>query len=144
WDGPRKVLVPHDGTSTTAFSASRAVIDLGLETVTTTPVHVLHGETVPKFWDQPVHEYAAWTKEFRARFVDEAIEDGFEVQAGPASPGEQLLDMASHRGFDLIVVVWSQLASGTKADVVFKLLADSPVPILLVPRGQSPSKSVPA
>jgi hypothetical protein len=133
WNGPRHILVPLNGTGATAYGASLAVAELNLSAMTTTPVHVFHDGTVPSFWDHPHHEYEAWTKEFQARYVDEAIHDGFEVRAGPATPGEQLVELAAHGPFDLVVVVWSQLAPGTKAEAVFDLLAECPVPVLLVP-----------
>jgi len=133
WSGPRRVLVPLDGTSMTAFCAAQAVIDLDLAAVTTTTAHVFYDGTVPSFWDQPYHEYEAWTNEFRARYVAPALEDGLVLRAGPRDPGSQLVTMLEEGGFDMVVAVWSQLAPGTKADVIFKLLANSPVPILLVP-----------
>jgi Universal stress protein family len=144
WNGPRHILVPLNGTSTTAYAASLAIAELNLSAMTTTPVHVFHEDTVPSFWDQPHHAYEAWTKEFQARYVDEVIEDGFEVRAGPATPGEQLVEAATQGAFDLVVVVWSQLAPGTKTRAVVRLLAECPVPILLVPASfgaPTPSKS---
>jgi len=91
------------------------------------------GRPGSRFWDHPEHEYEAWSREFQARYVDEALEDGFVVRAGPRSAGTNIVDLAAHYGFDMVIAVWSQLAPGTNAPIVLRLLAESPIPVLLVP-----------
>lgn len=130
WAGPHRVLVPLDGTGITALAASAALATLSVPGTVATTVHVFDERTVPPFWDNPQHEYEAWTKEFKARYC-EAIGEGLEVRAGPV--GDQLTTMAASGAFDLVVVVWSQQTRGGRAGVVVDLLAKTTVPILLVP-----------
>jgi len=67
WAGARRVLVPLDGTGITALAASAGLATIGLPTTEATTVHVFDERTVPPFWDNPHHEYEAWTTEFKAR-----------------------------------------------------------------------------
>jgi hypothetical protein len=132
WAGARRVLVPLDGTGITALAASAGLATVGLPETIATTVHVFDERTVPPFWDNPQHEYEAWTKEFKARYCD-TIGEGLEMRAGPV--GDQLTAMAASGAFDMVVVVWAQQTRGGRAGVVMDLLANTTVPILLVPTG---------
>jgi hypothetical protein len=113
WSGPHDILVPLDGTATTAYAASLAIATLNLGAMTTTPVYVFHDGTVPHF----------------------------DLGVGNEAPNGRLLDMTARGEFDLVVVVWSQLVVGSKGEVVVDLLANCPVPVLLVPAAFGTSTS---
>jgi hypothetical protein len=116
WSGPHDILVPLDGTATTAYAASLAIATLSLGAMTTTPVYVFNDGTVS-------HR---------------------GLRAGGEAPSGHLLDMTAEGAFDLVVVVWSQLAAGSEGEVVVDLLANCPVPVLLVPAAFGISKSAAA
>jgi len=130
WPGARRVLVPLDGTGVTALAASAGLATLSLPETVATTVHVFDERTVPAFWDNPHHEYEAWTREFKARYC-ETIGEELEMRAGPV--GDQLTSMAASGAFDMVVVVWSQQTRGGRAGVVMDLLTTTTVPILLIP-----------
>jgi len=132
WAGAKRVLVPLDGTGITALAASAGLATVSIPETVATTVHVFDERTVPPFWDNPQHEYEAWTKEFKARYC-ETLGEGLEVRSGPV--GDQVTSMTASGDYDLVVVVWSQQTRGGRAGVVMDLLAGSPVPLLLVPSG---------
>lgn len=126
-----RMLVPLDGTSGTAERV-RPLIDLakaaGLEVVV---IHVCDEDRIPCFTEQPQHETQAFTEEFLARYapgVDAQLELRVGVPAPALSTAVRALDA------DLLAVAWAQVLEHGHAEVVKQLLAESPVPVIFVPR----------
>ena len=133
WEGPHRVLVPLDGSSIAALGASSALQALSLDEPKPTTVHVFDERSAPRFWDDLHHEYQAWSREFRARYLDDVIGDHLEIRAGPRSTSAQLVEMAASGAFDLVALVWSQRTGDGRAQVLREVLYASPVPVLLIP-----------
>ncbi len=125
-----RLLVPLDGTPNTA-AAIREVVsgfsDAGVEVIA---LHVFTRETVPRFIDQTQHGLDAWAEEFTAR-----QELGYwpKLVTRAGSPGQAVISLAIAEDADLIVIGWSQNLSPGRAQVVSEVLAQTCVPVLLVP-----------
>ncbi|HXX91880.1 MAG TPA: universal stress protein [Acidimicrobiales bacterium] len=130
WDGPRRVLVPLDGTGVTALAASAALAELREPDTVATTVHVVEHGTVAALGDDAPQRMEALRSELRDRYQG-ALGEGLEVRTGQVAA--HLTDMAASDGFDMVVVVWSQQTRGGRAAVVADLLARTAIPILLVP-----------
>jgi hypothetical protein len=127
-----RMLVPLEGTRAVA-AALAPVIALahahGLDVVV---LHVRDERSVPHFSEQPHHEMDAWTDEFLARHC--AGVPGvsrLEVRVGSAS--EQIVRAAEESRVGLLALGWSQVLAPERAPVVKHCLAQSKVPMLLVP-----------
>lgn len=131
-DAPmRTVLLPLDGATETEAAVAptvRLLADADLEVVV---VHVLTAQHVPAFLDQPHHSLDAFGREFLARHAVSGTTPRLVLRAG--TPGRNLVEVADEQSADLIVVGWSQDLSPGRAEVVRRLLADTDVPVLLVP-----------
>jgi len=128
----RRMLVPLDGTVSTADRA-RIAIDLatsaGIEAVI---LHVCAEDEMPMFSDQPQHETRAFAHEFIEHYVP-AAPVSLELRVGP--PADEILAAAEALEVDLIAIGWRQILEPGHARVVKELLAHSHVPLLLLPIG---------
>jgi nucleotide-binding universal stress UspA family protein len=134
-----RALVPLDASlETTAAVRSTAAMlsDAGLEVVA---VHVLDPEHVPRFVDQPQHDYDTRRHEFIARYTNGTVP--LELRSGIARDG--VLRCAHDVDADLIVLCWAQDLSTGHADVVREALTRSSAPVLLLPldRRTSPDQT---
>jgi nucleotide-binding universal stress UspA family protein len=132
----RRILVPLEGSRSTSL-APRSLIEValgrGLEVVV---LHVIGGESIPAFTDQPQHEQTAWAEEFLARYCPAGIGSVvFETRVGRP---EVLVPVASSRlQADLVALAWSQELAAGRAPVVRATLELSKLPVLLVPVASS-------
>jgi nucleotide-binding universal stress UspA family protein len=134
----RRVLVPLDGTAESASAVRQTVDLLAGEGVEIIVLHVFHAKNVPHFWDQASHAERDWSEEFKARFCREH-EVQLVLRAG--TPGDRLLDAAVDERADLVVLGWSQRHSGGHAATVRGAVAETAVPIMLVPVAQASGPS---
>jgi len=127
----QSVLVPLDGTAASS-AALREVIELasGAE-LRVVVAHVHQARSLPVFSDHLPHEVRAWSEEFMARHVPAALDATLELRVG--EPHEHVLDICRHCGCDLVALGWSQDLGRGRAAIVRRMLADSPVPVLLTP-----------
>jgi len=126
------VLVPLDGTRASA-SALAGIIELarGSE-IEVIVLHVIEEASLPSFSDQPQHEERAWAEEFVARYCPCPLEEvKLELRVG--RPHEHVVRIVRETGADLLALGWSQNLAPGRAAVVRESLAQSPVPVLLVP-----------
>jgi hypothetical protein len=127
----RSVLVPLDGTASSAAALEEIVaVALGanLEIVV---AHVQWPWALPAFSDHLPHEVRAWSEEFIARHMPAARDARLELRVG--EPHEHVLDICRSSGCDLVALGWSQDLGRGRAAVVRRMLAESPVPVLLTP-----------
>lgn len=125
-----RILVPLDGAPDTTAAVERVVkvfSDSGVEVVT---LHVFTRDTVPRFIDQAQHGLDAWAQEFSARHEIGTC-PRFVTRSG--SPGQAVISLAMAEDVDLIVIGWSRNLSPGRAQVVAEVLAQTCVPVLLVP-----------
>jgi nucleotide-binding universal stress UspA family protein len=106
------VLVALDGTGAST-AALQEIMELAsaaeLEIVV---AHVYEQRSLPAFSDQLPHEVRAWRE---------------------GEPREHLLDILRASRCKLVALGWSQNLTGGHAAVVRQMLAESPVPVLLMP-----------
>jgi hypothetical protein len=127
----RSVLAPLDGTASSAAALEEIVaVALGadLEIVV---AHVQGPWSLPAFSDHLPHEVRAWSEEFIARHMPAARDARLELRVG--EPHEHVLDICRSCGCDLVALGWSQDLGRGRAAVVRRMLAESPVPVLLTP-----------
>lgn len=138
-DPIRRVLVPLDGTIAGA-AALREIVELAsgaaLEIVV---AHVHPARSLPAFGDHLPHEVQAWSEEFIARHCPGALDATLELRVG--EPHEHVLDICRCSVCDLVALGWSQDLSRGRAAVVRRMLAESPVPVLLTPAGNDLSRT---
>jgi len=135
-----RILVPLDGTRTTA-DALAATVGLACECdIEVIALHVYDYADLPLFSDQPHHEADAWAREFLRRYATRPELVRLETRVGV--PGEHVLRVARDKAVDMIALGWSQHLEEGRAAVVRDLLAESPIPVLLVPIGTSAADSV--
>jgi nucleotide-binding universal stress UspA family protein len=126
-----RVLVPLNGTTTTA-AALAGTVEVARGGQVEVDVLYIHGESsVPLFDDQPQHEMESFAREFVARYCSPVEVPRLHVRVG--WPGEHVLSVAEEIGADLIALGWKQDLSAGRAAVVREALGRSRVPVLLVP-----------
>lgn len=126
----KRILVPLNGTEESAHAVERVcgVFErFGVEIVV---LHVFDSETAPRFWDQPQYEAEAWGQQFLTRFLAES-EARIKLRTG--APQDRVLDVASEEKVDMVALGWSQDLDPGRASVVRRMLAEAPMPLLLVP-----------
>ncbi|HEX5534680.1 MAG TPA: universal stress protein [Actinomycetales bacterium] len=138
-----RLVVPLDGTTETPDSVAplvRLFVGAGLDVVL---CHVFDRTTTPSFWDQPQHESRSWAEEFRTRWEgDSGGDSGAGVRCSSGEAADEILSAVDAEDGDLLMVAWARDVSGDRAAVVKALLAESRVPIVLVPRAQSSTEQM--
>jgi hypothetical protein len=129
-----RVLVPLNGTALSADTVAEAVGMFCARGVDVVVLHVFDESTVPKFWDQAEHARKSWAEEFLARFCDRP-NARLELRSGAA--GASVVDVAMAEHADLIALGWSQNLSPGHAHTIRAALANSPIPVLLLPQSQA-------
>lgn len=140
----QRVLVPLEGGAESP-AAVREFMQLAANAkLQVVLVHVYDERSLPAFSDQLPHEVRAWREEFIARHCPPALAVQLELRVG--DPGEHLLDVLRRSGCELVALSWNQDLAGERAAVVRRMLAESPVPVLLLPERRSNTSrwSVPA
>ncbi len=111
---------------------ARLVPDAELEIIA---AHVFEPDDLPAFSDQAGHETDAWSEEFLRRWlVDDANHIALELRVGNAA--ETLCAVAEEVDADIVAMGWKQQLSSNRTQVVSTLLAESNVPVVLVPLPQ--------
>ncbi len=131
------VLVPLDGTALSA-AALREIVELAANAELRIVVaHIQLERSLPAFSDHLPHEVRAWSEEFIARYCPSATGAALELRVG--EPHEHVLDILRASRCDLVALGWSQNLAGGRAAVVRRMLAESPVPVLLTPASDDPT-----
>jgi nucleotide-binding universal stress UspA family protein len=85
---------------------------------------------VPRFWDRPEHDHAAWSREFPARNAPAA---GRRLEVRSGRPSDQIREVAGTERADMIALGWRRRLTPDRAAVVRDVLARTPVPVSLLP-----------
>ncbi len=125
------VLVPLDGTPASAVALQEIVALASNAELQIVAAHVHQGRSLPAFSDHLPHEVRAWSEEFIARYCPSAEAVTLELRVG--EPHEHVLDILRRSGCDLVALGWTQDLARGRAAVVRRMLAESPVPVLLTP-----------
>ncbi len=141
----QRVLLPHDGTPTTAAAigpaadlAHRAKAELLVLHVAApgAPRPAEQGTfAAPRYLDQPQHEWPAWTREFLARMRSlghppEAVKMRLSLASG--DPGAEIVRFAEARNADLIVLGWRGHLEAERAATIKAVVQDAPCPVLIL------------
>ena len=137
-----RLLVPHDGTPTSAATMGPATEFAAMAGAQITVLHVAtaaleppaeRGTLVsPRYVDQPQHEWPAWGQEFldRLRAIGRA-RDGIEVRLAVArgDAGAAILDFA--RESDLIVMGWRGGLEPGRAQTMRRVIRETVCPVIV-------------
>lgn len=129
-----RVLVPLDGTAVSADTVAETVGMFCARGIDVVVLHVFEQSTVPKFWDQAEHARKSWAEEFLARFCDRPTAR-LEMRSG--APGAHIVDVAMAEHADLIALGWAQNLSAGRAHTIRAALANSAIPVLLLPQARA-------
>ncbi len=134
------VLVPLDGTAPSAEALQETLELASSAELRIVVAHVYPERSLPAFSDHLPHEVRAWREEFIARHCPAAFGATLELRVG--EPHERLLDILRRSRCDLVALAWSQDLTGEHAAVVRRMLAHSPVPVLLTPADRHPARAL--
>lgn len=125
-----RLLVPLDGTDAATAAVRRTVDLFGRSGLDIVALHVFDPDTVPAFFDQPQHGY----REFIARFLDRhLLHPSARLTLGSGDPGLGVIRAVTAEAADIVALGWSQQLQAGRARVIRRLLADSDIPILMLP-----------
>ena len=138
----RRLLVPHDGTPTsaatigpaTAFASKAAAELVVLHVATPDGKRPTEPGTMvfPRYIDQPQHGWPAWAKEFldRLRAVGGARDDvEIRLAVAQGEAGEAIIDFA--RQSDLIVLGWRGVLEPDRARTLRRVIRDTICPVIV-------------
>jgi nucleotide-binding universal stress UspA family protein len=143
---PQRILLPHDGTPTTAAAVPAAS---GLALRSGAELLVMHIATefggrpaesgtfhAPRYLDQLQHEWPSWGHEFLDRMY------ALGHQQTPASipklvlragePGREILRFAEEHEIDLIVLAWSGHWAKSRAATLKTVIREAHCPVLIL------------
>lgn len=144
WGEGGSVLLPLDGTPSTSgavpWATALAVWLHGslevLYAAGNPPPAEVGSMTIPAYSDQPQHEWPMWRREFLGRFCacykteDVPLEPQLVVRAAP--PADAILNEASQKQPDLIVLGWHGSLSGGRAATLSAILEHARWPLLAI------------
>jgi nucleotide-binding universal stress UspA family protein len=133
-----RVLVPLDGTAASTAALQEIMELASAAEVEIVVAHIYEQRSLPAFSDQLPHEVRAWREEFIARHCPAVVDANLELRVG--EPREHLLDILRASRCKLVALGWSQNLTGGHAAVVRQMLAESPVPVLLMPTSRKTAR----
>ncbi len=142
WGEARIVLLPLDGTPSTASVAPLA-IDMAVRSGSSLEILYVGvpkppsepgSMGFPSFLDQPQHEWAMWKREFLYRFCEchwgGKLPVDVTLTLATGDPGDAILELAGRHEPDLIVIGWHGEFAHAHAQTLRKLLSHSRWPVL--------------
>lgn len=142
-----RILVPLDGTPSTAAAlgpagdlAKRAgaSLDVVLIEDAAAPSSREPGAMMPVYFDQPQHEWPAFSAEFMQRFLGAIGHCPSEVPTrfylGAGRPATEILRFARELQSDLITLVWHGGCADEHGTVFRDIVRSSPRPVLVLRR----------
>jgi nucleotide-binding universal stress UspA family protein len=136
-----RILIPLDGTPTAAAALAPAAEIAARSGASLDVLHVAtSGQaaaepgsmTVPRYQDNPHHEWRAWRHEFATRFLGRFDGQSSSVNVAAGDPASEILRMARERQSDLIVLVWKGDLAPDRAQTVRTILREAPCPLLFM------------
>lgn len=141
----RRILLPHDGTPTTAAAMEPAGTLGGLAGAEVVVVHVsglgvpLSEEpgalSTPRYVDQPQYEWPEWASEFLDRMAGLAhppADVSFRLRATTGEPAAEIVRAAQEEDVDLIVLGWRGHWEAERALTLKQVIHDSGSPVLIL------------
>ena len=140
--GLHRLLVPHDGTPTSAATMGPATDFASMAAAELVVLHVATpgaerptepGTLVsPRYVDQPQHEWPAWAEEFvdRLRAVGGAREGvKIRLMVAQGDAGSAIVDFA--RQSDLVVLGWRGVLEADRARTMRRVIRDTMSPVIV-------------
>lgn len=140
----RRILLPHDGTPTTAAAMDPAG---ELAHRTGADILVLHVAvpnaerpsepgtlTTPCYLDQPQHEWPAWASEFLDRMTalgHSPAEVKFRLSMAVGEPGQEIVRFALQHEIDLVALAWRGQWEAEVAPTMKKVIRDCASPVFI-------------
>jgi nucleotide-binding universal stress UspA family protein len=141
----RRIVVPYDGTPTTAAALQPAMDLAGRSGAEVEVLHVAAPSashppepgslTVPQYLDQPQHEWPVWTREFLARTwgpYDFPPTARTRLFLRTGEPGAEIVRFAGERQSDLIVLAWRGDLDGERATTLRTVIRTAPCPTAIL------------
>jgi len=140
----RQLVLPHDGTPTSAAAiaptaelASRAGADLVVLHVAT-PGAERPAESgtfvVPRYVDQPQHEWPAWSREFLERvrgLCHPASIEKIRLVLVHGEASAAILEFARRSASDLIALAWRGSLEPERAQTIRRVIRDASCPVIV-------------
>ena len=140
----RQLVLPHDGTPTSAAAiaptadlASRAGADLVVLHVAT-PSDERPAESgtfvVPRYLDQPQHEWPTWSQEFLQRVRSlgyPANIENIRLVLAHGEAGAAILEFARTNASDLIALAWRGSLEPERAQTMRRVIRDASCPVIV-------------
>jgi len=141
----RKILLPHDGTPTTAAAVSPAAdlaIRAGAELLV---LHVTEPRAraptepgtlvTPRYVDQPQHEWSSWASEFLERLA--ALGNcpatvRLRLLLGMGDPGAEIVRAIKERECDLVVLGWHGRMAPERAVTMKTVIREGSCPVFVL------------
>jgi nucleotide-binding universal stress UspA family protein len=144
----RRLLVPHDGTPTSAATMGPATDFASMAAAELLVLHVATPGTEqptepgtlvsPRYVDQPQHEWPAWGQEFldRLRAVGGA-RDGVDIRLAVAQgeAGSAIVDFAQQS--DLVVLGWRGTLEPDRAQTMRRVIREAICPVIVFRLGRN-------
>lgn len=141
----RTILLPHDGTPTTAAAFGPAVALAESSDAELIVLHAAEAKSAqpsepgtyggPQYVDQPQHEWPAWAHEFLERLgcigcIPSGVHVRLLLESG--DPGSRILKVAKTHDVDAIVLAWKGHWEPERARTVRRVLTEAPCPVVLL------------
>jgi nucleotide-binding universal stress UspA family protein len=140
----RRLLVPHDGTPTSAATIGPATRFASMAAAELVVLHVATagaerpsepGTLVsPRYVDQPQHEWPAWAQEFIDRLCAVGgATDGIDIRLAVAQgeAGSAIVEFARQNDSDLIVLGWRGVLEPNRARTMRHVIRESTCPMIV-------------
>lgn len=143
---PERILLPHDGTPTTAAAvlpASDLALRSGAELLVVHIATEMVGRPIeagtfqaPRYLDQLQHEWPSWTAEFLERMYalghqhTPLCAPKLALRAG--EPGKEIIRFAEEYDVDLIVLAWSGHWARKRAATLKAVIRGARCPVLIL------------
>lgn len=128
---PLRLLVPLDGTAESALTVRALLHRLAGAEVELVALHVFDSSTAPRFLDHPEHDLPVWAEEFAMR---NCAEPGTTMRWRMGAAGEAIEQAAEAEQADAVILSWGRELAPGRAEAVKRVLADTKVPLVLVPK----------
>ena len=136
----RQIVLPHDGTPTSAAALGPAVSLAQLSGAEIIVLHVPTADlpdepdsyTMPQYVDQPQHEWPMWAREFLERTLnlsEQSPEIRTRLFLRRGKPGDEVVRLATEQEADLIALAWHGSLEVGRAGIVKQVLKEAPCPI---------------
>lgn len=122
-------LLPLDGRPETTTAATPIVSSLTARLGDVITMHVFDSSTIPMFIAS-THDQEVIAKEFLATH---ALDSSTKMHLRLGQPAAEILDVAQREDVDAIILAWNQDLRPGRAQVIQRLLRESPIPIVLQP-----------